>query len=275
MWVRAATILLLVALFATVALRASIRWPSVDVRGFIDKALGRATIVVSASDSIAAAVSRAEAGATVIVEPGEYRERIRLKDGVRLVSREPRGATIRLPSDASESDPAVVADGITGAELAGFRIVGDASTPLGTGVSIRNAAVRLVDVEISGAASAAIDVAGMSGGTILAVDVHDNPGAAMRVRTGATTRIAHSSFVRNGAAAGDATWLLVETGAAPHFSRNVFHGMVPAAFVTLDERTRAAVARENWFIEHAPSAGPSPGPARTAAHGAPRAGRQR
>jgi serine/threonine protein phosphatase PrpC len=275
LWVRVATILLLVALFAAVAARASIRWPRVDVRGFIENALGRTTIVVRPSDSIAAALSRAEAGATVLVEPGEYRERVRLKDGVRLVSREPRGATLRLPSNASEGDPAVVADGISGAELAGFRILGDAGTPLGTGVAIRNAAVTLVDVEIAGAARVAVDIAGMSGGTILGVDIHDNPGAAMRVRTGATTRIAHSSFVRNGAAAGDATWLLVETGAAPHFSRNVFHGIVPAAFVTLDESARALVARENWFIEHAPAAGQGSAPVRPAVHGATRAGRQR
>jgi hypothetical protein len=129
-------------------------------------------------------------------------------------------------------------------------------------------------VEIAGAAEAAIDIAGVSAGTILGADVHDNPGAAVRVRTGATTRIAHSSFTRNGVAGG-ATWLLVEAGAAPRFSRNIFHGIGPAALVTLDESARALLARDNWFIEQAPVVAPGPGPAKPPAHGATRAGRQR
>ena len=267
---------MLVTLLAVVAARTPVRWRDVDVRALIDQALGRKTIVVRPSDSIAAAVARAAPGATIVVEPGEYRERIELKDDVRVVSREPRGATIRLPGNASEDDPAIVADGVSRAELAGFRILGDAGTPLGTGVSIRDAVITLTDVEITGAARAAIDIAGMSGGTILGADVHDNPGAAIRVRTGATTRIAHSSFTRNGAAAGGATWLLVEAGAAPRFSRNVFHGIVPAAFVTLDESARALLARDNWFIEQQTPAGTQgQGPARPPAHGATRAGRQR
>ena len=51
-------------------------------------------------------------GSTVVVEPGEYRERLTLKDDVRVVSRVPRGATLRLPGTAAESDAAVVAVGI-------------------------------------------------------------------------------------------------------------------------------------------------------------------
>src|SRR5262249_41872907 len=116
------------------------------------------TIGVTSADSIQAALTRARPGASVIVEPGEYRERLVLANGVRVVSRVPQAAMIRLPSTASEGDPAVVADGVSGAELAGFRIVGDAATPLGTGISAKNAEISVIDVEISGAARVAVDV---------------------------------------------------------------------------------------------------------------------
>jgi hypothetical protein len=93
------------------------------------------------------------------------------------VSRVPRGAALRLPGDASERDPAVVALDVTGAELSGFRIVGDAATPLGAGVVVRASTVTLSDLEISGAQSAAVEFAAGAGGTIVAGAFHDNPGA--------------------------------------------------------------------------------------------------
>lgn len=247
--VRLARIAMLAALVVAAAAQRPGRWPPLDAFAPRADRVDR-TIVVRSSDSIMAAVNRAGAGARIVVEPGEYRERIRLKDGVRLISREPRAATIRLPSDASEHDAAVVADAVSNAELTGFKIVGDAATPLGTGVSIRNASVSIVDVEISGAAWAAIDITGMSGGAIVAADAHDNPGAVLRVGTGATTRIAHSSFISHRGGADRAAPLLVEAGANPSFVRNTFAGIAPAAFATLDAAARAQAVRDNWFIEH-------------------------
>src|SRR4030095_7283884 len=115
--------------------------------------------VVQPTESIAAAVERGAPGSQVTVEPGEYRERVFLKDGIRLVSRVPRGATIRLPSTASDADfqPAVVALGGSQAELAGLRIVGDAATPLGVGIGVTGGTLSVSDVEIMGATSAGID----------------------------------------------------------------------------------------------------------------------
>jgi PPM family protein phosphatase len=78
-WVQTATLVMLVALLAAIVARTSIAWPSIDLGSVVDAALGSKTIGVRPSESIAAAVTRASAGSTVIVEPGEYRERIRLK----------------------------------------------------------------------------------------------------------------------------------------------------------------------------------------------------
>src|SRR3954464_4567761 len=142
-----------------------------------------ATITVVAGESITAAVERATAGSVVLVEPGEYRETLTLKNDVRIVSRVPRAATIRLSGTASEGDAAGGGVGVARADLAGFRIVGDAATPLGTGVLIRGSQASLVDIEVTGALNAAIVVDGTSFATILASDVHDNPGVALTIRS--------------------------------------------------------------------------------------------
>src|SRR5262249_13945338 len=206
-------------------------------------------IVVTPSGSIAAVLEGAAAGTTVMVEPGEYRERLVLRDGVRVVSRVARGATIRLPSTASEGYPAVVADGISGAELIGFRIVGDAATPLGTGIFARSADVAVVDVEIAGAANVAVDLSDAARLTLLASHVHDNPGAALAIRGGASPRISQNVFSRNGLSERVGTALVVEAGAQPTFFGNVFQGVAPSVLRALGEAAAVRVARDNWFMD--------------------------
>jgi serine/threonine protein phosphatase PrpC len=180
--------------------------------------------VVRPGDSIMAAIDRAAAGSRVVVEPGEYREQLHLRDGVHVVSRVPRAATLRLPAGADAATAAVVADGLTAGGLAGFRIIGDAATPLGVGLLARDASVSVVDVEITGATHAAVDLGG-AGTSLVGGDIHDNPGLGLVVRAGASPRIAHSAFTRNGTPEGIAPSLIVEEGAAPTFSNNWFAGV--------------------------------------------------
>jgi PPM family protein phosphatase len=226
-----------------------IGWPD---RGPVARFLGVSpahAIVVRSNESIAAAIDRAPAGHVVLVEPGEYRERLVLKSNVRVASRVARGATIRLPGSAAEGDAAVTASGVTGAELTGFRIVGDAATPLGTGVVTRNAGVRLVDLDISGAAIAALDLGPGAGSELTGSDIHDNPGAAIVARAGAATRIAHSVFAKNGSSERARGAFVVESQAEPRWLRNVFQGVEPPVFVGLDDARRQALAAENWFVK--------------------------
>lgn len=245
--VRALLVAMLAAVLAAAAVQVRVPWPPIDATLRAVTATP-GVLVVQPSDSIMTVVDQAPAGSDVVVEPGEYRERIRLKERVRIISRVPRGAIIRLPSDASEHDPAVVAEGVFGAELSGFSIVGDAATPLGTGLSIRSSSVTVIEVEITGAADVAIDITGASGGAIVGSDIHGNPGAGLRVRAGAATRISHSVFSRNGTSERTPASVVVDPGARVRFSRNVFQGVAPAAFAALDERARAALMRDNWFI---------------------------
>ena len=205
------------------------------------------TMTVQAGESIAAAMAAAAPGATILVEPGEYRERLTLKDDVRLVSRVARAAVLRLPGSATDEDAAVTAADVRNTELIGFRIVGDAATPLGTGVVARAGSVRLIDIEITGAARAAIDFGAGEDLALLASDIHDNPGAGLTLRAGSTARIAHNTFSRNGSSEQAAGAIVVEAGARPALVANTFHGLDPQSFATLDDAARALVKRDNVF----------------------------
>jgi hypothetical protein len=218
------------------------------------------TIVVRPGESIAAAMDRAQPGIEVLVSPGEYRETISLKSYVRLRSRVPRAAILRLPGGASEGDAAVVASNVAGAAFSGFRIVGDAATPLGTGLLIKDAELSVSDVEVTGAAAVAIDVSPSGRVDVVGSDIRDNPGTALAIRAGATARIAHNVFFRNGTSGRVPALVMVEGTARPEFSANVFQGVTLQMFGELAEASRAALTRDNWFVE-----GPDSRPAAAAA----------
>jgi serine/threonine protein phosphatase PrpC len=210
-------------------------------------AQGAGAQVVRPGESIAAAVRRAAAGTEVIVESGEYREQIALKTDVRLVSRLPRGATIRLPADAAESDAAVVADAVENGAVVGFRIVGDAATPLGTGFRVSDSTLSIVDVEITGAANAGVEFAG-GGGALIGSVLHDNAGPAIVLRHGAAPRIVHNVFGWNGTSERTTSPLVLERGGRAQFQRNVFQGISLDAFAVLGQDAQTKVSKENWFV---------------------------
>jgi hypothetical protein len=202
--------------------------------------------VVYPGQSIGAAVQRSSPGGRVIVEPGEYREQITLREGVHLSSREPRGALVRLPATAAAESAAIVAIDLSAGSISGFRIVGDVATPLGTGLQVARAAITVVDVEVAGATGAALDLAG-SGASLVGNDIHDNPGHGLMIRRGAKPRIAHSVFMRNGGPDGAAAPVVIETGAEPEFVGNMFRGIGPAAFTGLGTAAIENLIRRNWL----------------------------
>jgi hypothetical protein len=206
-------------------------------------------IVVRPGESIAAALTRADVGSTVIVEPGDYPQAFALVSGVRLISRVPRGATIRLPADVVDST-AVTADGISGAEFVGFRIAGETPARLGTGVRLANAEVSLIDLEVTGATSVGIDIGEQARVNIVGCDLHDNNGVALAIRPGTSPRIAHSTFTRNG---GASRGLLIDGPSDPQFIGNVFRGINVEVFSALGVSARAALVRANWFQDGQPA----------------------
>ena len=207
--------------------------------------------LVREGESIAAALSRSQQGTDIVVEPGEYLERLTLNNNVRLISRVPRGATIRLPATVSDAqaEPAIVATG-SNAELVGFKIVGDARTPLDVGILIAASGVSLVDIEVSGAATAAISFAPHSSAALVGSDIHDNPGAALVVQAGARPRITHNVFGRNGMSQHTPAAFRIDKDAVPVLQRNVFLGVRRDVFAILDDATRLRLESENWFLSH-------------------------
>lgn len=247
-------LLLAVAGFAAYLQRDRLAWPDFLFLTRLREALpGGAPpsliVRVAPGQSIATAIDRASAGTEVVVEPGEYREQVRLKSGVRVSSRVARGASLRLPSGASEADAAVVAFEVSGGAFSGFRIVGDAATPLGAGVVVRNSDVALSDIEVTGAHSTAIEYVGSGGGSVVGADLHDNPGVAIVVRTGASPRITHNAFVRNATSERAAGTLLVEADARPVLTANTFYGVRPESLILPSSIGRGALVRDNWFID--------------------------
>jgi serine/threonine protein phosphatase PrpC len=254
-------LLLAVAGLAVYSQRDRVPWPDrsrlSSLWNNVSPGTGAATSInrVTPGQSISAAIARTVAGGEVVVEPGEYREQLRLKTGVRVVSRVPRGASLRLPPGASETDAAVVAFEVSDAVFSGFRIVGDAATPLGTGVVVRNSQVELIDIEITGAHIEAIEYVGADGGSLLASDLHDNPGAAIVVRAGSSPRIAHNAFARNATSERVAGPLFVEAAARPVLTANTFYALRPESLIVPATIGRATLERDNWFITPAPERG--------------------
>ena len=260
--VRSALVLLLTLVILLVAFQVV---PDLPIGNGPTPAPARASeswrITVLPGQSIEQALKDALPGTTVVVSPGEYREMLTLKSHVRLVSQVRHGAVLRLPGSAPEAAAAIVASEVQEAAVEGFRIVGDAATPLGTAVVLTGSTVSLSQVEITGATRAAIDVGPASHAVVTASDLVENPGAAVRIRDGGQGTLSHNVFGRSAGGRGGPPFV-IEGGSTAEFRSNVFQGMGPDAVVApADTDARAALTRSNWFIESRPARGPRP-PAR-------------
>ncbi|HVS00141.1 MAG TPA: protein phosphatase 2C domain-containing protein [Thermoanaerobaculia bacterium] len=153
--------------------------------------------------TITEALARARAGQTVEVAPGEYVERIEIPDGVSVVSKAPRGAVLRVPKGAAGAAPAVLAEKVRGARLAGFRIVGSPESPLATGVRLVDSEVVIDGVEVTGATAAGIEVFGSGQSEIRYSTVRDNPGTGVVLTAGASPRLLQNLISGNGKGPGE------------------------------------------------------------------------
>jgi hypothetical protein len=99
----------------------------------------------------------------------------------------------------------VTAEGVTDARFSGFKIVGNAQGPLEIGLRLADSKLLVENVEISGAATAGIEIAGSDSSEISESYIHDNPGTGVIVRDQAAPRL-HGNYIhRNGAVPGPGT----------------------------------------------------------------------
>jgi PPM family protein phosphatase len=165
---------------------------------------------------IGTALEQAAAGDSILVAPGTYPEQLRLKDGVSLISERPREAVLQT------SGIAVTADDLRSGRIEGFRIISDEGQPLSVGVQVSDSEISVIDMDISGAQTAGIEIAGAASGTFRGNNVSGNPGTGVIIRDSAKPRFVHNMITNNGRGTGPARPGIEIAGAAqPFLSGNV------------------------------------------------------
>jgi parallel beta-helix repeat protein len=230
--------------------------PTTPVAGRIEQApiRGARSLVVQQAAAaefatITDALAAAQPGDTVIVGPGEYREQLKLRPGVTLTSEVPHRAVIR-PLASSLPAPAVTVDGVRGARLRGFQIIGDGGR-MQSGIVILNGELEVQDTRISAASDAGIDVWGGTTVTLRANDISDNAGMGVRIRGGAEPSLFHNRIVRNGRGRQAAPGVLLDPGAAPVLLGNVIADNGAEGVAGVLPRDSAEFLRNNVFVADA------------------------
>jgi parallel beta-helix repeat protein len=178
---------------------------------------------------------------------------LRLRDGITLISERPREAVLQT------SGVAVLADGVRAARIEGFRIVSDEGQPLTVGIQANDADVTVVDMQISGAQTAGIEITGNSSGTFRGNEIADNPGTGIIIRDSAKPRIVHNSVTGNGRGRGSPRPGIEIAGAAqPYIYANVITKNA-AEPIWAPQLNIDSLTRQNFVI---PSQAPRPPRAR-------------
>jgi hypothetical protein len=133
-------------------------------------------------------------------------------------------------------------------------------------VFVDDAAILLVDVEITGASRAGVEFGGPRTASLLGSRIHDNPGVAVMINRSAAPRIAHNTFHRNRTAI-ETDHPGAEEGPSPSLHDNVFVGLGSDAVAAMERTTRLSLSGHNWFI-------PPPPPVRTPRPPTPRTERR-
>ncbi len=169
--------------------------------------------VIVATSGIAAAMAEARPGDTVEVPQGEYREQVRLKDGVTLRARVSREPILRAAP--LSGGPAVIAEGVKGARISGFRILADRDAPLSTGILLRDSVVEIDDVEVKGA-GVGIEIRGSASPSVRASAIRDSLAEGILILGSSTPWLSHNA-IQNNKGAGVAA----RDGARPSLLGNV------------------------------------------------------
>jgi serine/threonine protein phosphatase PrpC len=176
---------------------------------------GPRLLSVSPGASISDTMSRALAGDIIDVLPGEYRESIRMRDGITLRSRSPREAILRASAAPGAPSMAIYCEGLQNARVVGFRILADDKMPLSAGVVVVDSSIELEDLEIAGA-TVGIEVRGASSPAIRACYIHQIPGPGIAISGSGAPWISHNLFAQNGRG------VTAAAGTRPTLMRNEF-----------------------------------------------------
>jgi PPM family protein phosphatase len=218
--------------------------------GFLDSP--RPTVVVAPHRVLAVgaqfttindALSQAHPGDILDVAAGEYREQIRLREGVQIRSRAPLAAILRAAPESS--GPAVIAEKLHSARITGFRILADEKMPLAVGILLDRSDVEVSDCEIAGAT---IGVEIRSGRPALrANSVQESVQFALVISGDAAPWISHNAIVRNGRKTKKAV-VVVTDPARPVLIGNTFDVNAARAISLPAGMDGGAISKFNFFL---------------------------
>ncbi len=172
--------------------------------------------------TIAAAITASRPGDLIQLEPGEYAERVFLKDGVDLAAREPGTATVVAPS-GDLGWATITVNGRLGSRISGLRLLGRPKAPLSVALHLAGNEVTVDDVTIEGDVLVAVEVAGTGSIAVHSSRFWDVQGVAVRIGPGAKPSIRHNVFTRKASSSTEAA-IDVADSASPQLMANLFVG---------------------------------------------------
>jgi serine/threonine protein phosphatase PrpC len=200
------------------------------------------------------ALAKARPGDTVEVSSGEYPEQLRLPNGVTLRGRMPDVPVLRAASIENGPAVAILAEGVQGARVSGFRIRADEKAPLAAAVVISDSDLELQDNEIVGAATG-VEIRGKSTAVLRANSIQDCRDAGIRISGDSAPWLLYNAILRNGRRAHDpGPGVLVETPAHPVLIGNTFGDNGDQPVRTPEGMDKDPITKFNFFLPPKPPA---------------------
>ena len=194
------------------------------------------------------ALAKARPGDTVEVSSGEYPEQLRLPNGVTLRGRMPDVPVLRAAPIENGPAVAILAEGVQGARVSGFRIRADEKAPLAAAVVISNSDLELQDTEIVGAATG-VEIRGKSTAVLRANSIEDCRDAGIRISGDSAPWLLYNAILRNGRRAHDpGPGVLVEAPAHPVLIGNTFGDNGGQPVRTPEGMDKDPIAKFNFFL---------------------------
>ncbi len=198
--------------------------------------------------TITKALESARAGDRIEVGRGEYEESIRLKDGVDIAAISPGKVILHIVRALPGADAAIVAEGVSGANVTGIAVKAELTAGLPFGIRIADSNVTLSNLEVTGATQAGVSIDGRSNSTLAASYIHSNLGPGIVISGTSTSHLIGNVIHANGAAKEHLSpGLIVGEYANPEVTRNVFSGNGAEAIRLLRQDLRDRMM-DNLFV---------------------------
>ena len=198
------------------------------------------------------ALAEARFGDTIELLGGEYREQIRLRDGLHLRSGISEAAIIRAAPAYAGPAIAIIAQNIRNGSITGLRILADEKMPLAVGILLDDSDAEIDDSEIGGAGTG-VEIRGNSRPVIRANSIHDNLNGGVLISGNCTPWLSHNDIVRNGRNPRDLRpGVLISSPARPVLVGNTFAENGTQAVVIPPGMDGAPILKFNFFLNGEP-----------------------